>query len=115
MLRIFIVLLGLSILAQHDARGESGENYLPNPGFEEGMKFWVPGTEGNGDVTLDNAVSHSGSHSLRLEYRKDADSRLGSYLYASNQICRCSQTGPRSTRFPVGSRLPAFRRARVVP
>jgi len=86
MFRIFIVLFGLSILAPYGARGESGENYLPNPGFEEGMKYWDSQSEGNGDVTLDDTVSHSGSHALRFQYRKDADGRLGSYLYAANQL-----------------------------
>ena len=42
MLRIFIVLIGLSFLAPHGAWAEPGENYLPNPGFEEGLKFWSP-------------------------------------------------------------------------
>ncbi|MGA2253189.1 MAG: carbohydrate binding domain-containing protein, partial [Thermoguttaceae bacterium] len=93
MVRIFIVLFGLSILAQQGAWGESGENYLPNPGFEEGMKFWIPGSEGNGEIALDDTISHSGSHSLRLEYRKHTDSRLGTYLLASNQISAILKPG----------------------
>jgi hypothetical protein len=93
MFRIFIVLCGLSLLAPQGARGEPGENYLPNPGFEEGLKYWVPQTEGNGEVTLDDTVSHSGRYSLRLEYHKNPDSRLGTNLVANHELAAVLKPG----------------------
>ena len=44
-------------------------------------------------MTLDDTVSRSGKRSLRLEYHKDADSRLGTYLCAGNQIAAVLKPG----------------------
>ena len=60
--------------------GASRENYLPNPGFEDGLKYWQPAPCPNSDIKVDDTVSHSGKHSLRIEYRRGADPRLGTVL-----------------------------------
>ena len=76
----------LLILTASGAWAETRENYLPNPGFEQGMKFWDAYHSPNGDITVDDKVSHSGKHSLRMAYHEDADNRLTHALYAANQI-----------------------------
>ena len=93
MLRTLLVGCAFLVLVPQAARGEPGENYLPNPGFEEGLKYWGTKSEGNGDITVDDKVSHSGGHSLRLEYHKNADSRMGTYLVAGNQLAAVLKPG----------------------
>ena len=92
-LHLQIVILALSILAPHGAQAAPGENYLPNPGFEAGTEPWFFFSDGNGDVAVDNTVSHSGSHALRLQYRQGADSRVGTYLFAGNQLAAVLKPG----------------------
>ena len=82
----WIVLIALALLAARDLRGESRENYLPNPGFEEGLKYWESAPCPNADVKLDDAVSHSGKHSLRIAYHRDVDPRLGTYSWGDNWV-----------------------------
>lgn len=85
MQRISVVFFFLVVLTAAHLRGATTrENYLPNPGFEEGLKSWYVMPSPNADVKLDDAVSHSGKRSLRIEFHRDADSRLGTYSWAAN-------------------------------
>ena len=93
MLRTLLICCALLLLVRQAARGEPGENYLPNPGFEEGLKYWLTHSDGNGDVAVDDKVSHSGGHSLRLEYHKDPDVRMGTYLLAGPVLAAVLKPG----------------------
>ncbi len=86
MKRSTIVLFVAAVLAARVSRGESRENYLPNPGFEAGLKNWELVPCPNGDIKLDDTVSHSGKHSLRMEYHREVDPRLGTVLYVGQWI-----------------------------
>src|SRR5271163_3262417 len=88
-----LLLLALLLLAPHAARAEPGENYLPNPGVEEGLQVGAANSQGNGKITVDDTVSHSGGHALRLEYDRNPDSHLGTYLFAANQLAAVLKPG----------------------
>lgn len=85
-LRSMVITAALFFAARAGAEALSPENYLPNPGFEEGLKYWELRPCDNGVITLDDKVKHSGKYSLRFDYKKDADPRLGSYVWAANQF-----------------------------
>lgn len=91
--RLSNVLFAIGALAARDLHGAPRENYLPNPGFEEGTKYWDLCPSPNGNVKLDDAVSHSGNKSLCLKYHADADSRLSAYLLAANPLSAVLEPG----------------------
>ena len=81
-----MVVFAVAALAAQGLRGEPRENYLPNPGFEDGAKSWELCPCPNADVQIDDTVSHSGKRSLRMEYHKEVDPRLGTCSYVDNYI-----------------------------
>jgi hypothetical protein len=84
--RFFLVLFALAIFGARVLYGESRENYLPNPGFEEGSKYWELVPCPNGDIKIDDAVFRSGKRSLRMEYHREVDPRLGTVLYVDQWL-----------------------------
>ena len=91
--RLSVVVFAIGALAVQVLHGAPRENYLPNPGFEEGMKFWDLGSSPNGDIKLDDSVSHSGKKSLCMKYHTDADGRLSNYIVAANQLSAVLEPG----------------------
>ncbi len=79
--RVFIFFYFLLAQVAAQARGQSRENYLPNPGFEAGSKYWELVPCPNGDIKIDDTVSHSGKRSICMEYHREVDPRLGTILY----------------------------------
>ena len=86
------VFLALASVHLSWAGEPSRENYLPNPGFEEGLKDWHPWKTQDATITTDSSVSHSGKSSLRLEY-KDLDRRKETYLFAYSMLSDCFTPG----------------------
>jgi hypothetical protein len=83
---LWLLLVAIAALYAEDLHGESRENYLPNPGFEDGEKSWTFLPSPNADIRIDDAVSHSGKRSLRVEYHKHVDPRLTSYNLALDSV-----------------------------
>jgi hypothetical protein len=82
-----IAVTALTVVSVCGAWAEERENYLPNPGFEEGMEHWGPWLNPtNGTAAIDDEVSRSGGKSLRFDYKPGADPRLGTYIFAANQL-----------------------------
>jgi hypothetical protein len=88
-----IVVCAIAAFAAADSHAESRQNYLPNPGFEEGAKYWELCPSPNADVRIDDTVSHSGKRSLRIEYHRNVDARLGTYAYADLNLPAELETG----------------------
>jgi hypothetical protein len=82
---ISILLSGRGLLAQRREPGPQ-ENYLGNPGFEQGSDYWQFFKNPNADIAIDDRVWHSGKHSLRMEYNAHVEDRLGLYMVAANQL-----------------------------
>ena len=84
--RLLIAACAIAAFAAADVYAEPRENYLPNPGFEDGAKSWELCPCPNADVQIDDTVSRSGKRSLRMEYHKEVDPRLGTCSYVDNYI-----------------------------